>query len=74
MRIIDCDQCAMQHTEVCADCVVSFVLSREPGEALVIDADEERAVRAMQRAGLLPDLRHRSRQPIGSGSAESISP
>ena len=51
----------MQHTQACDDCVVTFVLSREPGDALVIDADEERAVRALQRAGLVPDLRHHTR-------------
>jgi hypothetical protein len=61
MRIIDCDECVMQHTQACDDCVVTFVLSREPGDALVIDADEERAVRALQRAGLVPDLRHHAR-------------
>jgi hypothetical protein len=58
MRIIDCDECVMQHTPTCDDCVVMFVTSREPGDALVIDVEEERAVRALQRAGLLPDLRY----------------
>ena len=58
---IDCDDCVMQHTQACDECVVTFVLSREPGDALVIDADEERAVRALQRAGLVPDLRHHTR-------------
>jgi len=61
MRIIDCDECVMQHTEACDGCVVSFVTSREPGDALVIDVAEERAMRALQRAGLLPDLRHVAR-------------
>lgn len=55
---IDCDDCRMQHTDACADCVVSFVCGREPGDALVIDADEERAVRLLGRAGLVPGLRH----------------
>lgn len=59
--IIDCDDCVMQHTEVCDDCVVTFIVSREPGDALVIDAAEERAARALARAGLVPDLRHRVR-------------
>jgi len=61
MRIIDCADCVMQHTEACDDCVVTFVTNREPGDALVIDVAEERAVRALQRAGLLPDLRHEAR-------------
>lgn len=61
MRIIDCAECLMQQTEACDDCVVTFITSREPGDALVIDVAEERAVRALQRAGLLPDLRHVAR-------------
>ena len=61
MRIIDCDECVMQHTATCGDCVVMFVTNREPGDAVVIDVEEERAVRALQRAGLLPDLRHVAR-------------
>ena len=56
--VVDCEECCMRDTEVCADCVVTFVVSREPGEALVIDADAERAVRLMARAGLVPELRH----------------
>ena len=58
IRTIDCDDCAMAHTSACDDCVVSFILRREPGEALVIDADEERAVRMFAKAGLVPRLRH----------------
>ena len=62
MRIIDCAECVMQHTSVCDDCVVMFVTNREPGDALVIDVAEERAVRSLQKAGLLPDLRHVARE------------
>jgi hypothetical protein len=51
----------MRDTDVCADCVVTFVVNRRPGEALVIDVAEERAVRMMARAGLLPELRHAAR-------------
>jgi hypothetical protein len=58
--IIDCAECVMQGTDVCDECVVTFVASREPGEALVIDAAEERAVRLLARAGLVPRLRHTS--------------
>jgi Zn-finger protein len=59
--VIDCDDCAMQHSDACADCVVTFLCERTPGEAVVIDADEARAVRLLSRAGLAPDLRHRRR-------------
>jgi hypothetical protein len=58
---IDCDECRMQHTSACEDCVVTFVVNREPGDALVIDAEEERAVRLLANAGLLPRLRHERR-------------
>jgi hypothetical protein len=58
MLTIDCYECVMRATECCDDCVVSFVVGREPGEALVIDADEERAVRMFAKAGLVPRLRH----------------
>jgi hypothetical protein len=58
---IDCDECRMQHTEACDDCVVTFIVGREPGDAVVIDADEERAVRLLAGAGLLPGLRHQRR-------------
>jgi hypothetical protein len=58
---INCDDCVMQHTDTCDDCVVSFIVGREPGEAIVIDVEEERAVRMLAKAGLVPDLRHRRR-------------
>jgi hypothetical protein len=56
--LIDCFECVMRATTACQDCVVTFVVGREPGEALVIDADEERAVGMLARAGLVPRLRH----------------
>ncbi len=56
---IDCDDCIMQHTSACADCVVTFICSREPGEAVLVDVDELRALRQLSRAGLVPELRHR---------------
>jgi hypothetical protein len=58
---IDCDQCVMQHTEACADCVVSFICSREPGDAVVVDVGEYRALRMLADSGLVPELRHRRR-------------
>jgi hypothetical protein len=50
----------MRKTDACDDCVVSFIVGRQPGEAVVIDVEEERAVRALARAGLVPRLRHRA--------------
>lgn len=62
---IDCDTCVMQHTDVCNDCVVSFICSREPGDAVVVDLNEYRALEMLAESGLVPELRHRGR-PGGS--------
>jgi hypothetical protein len=59
--IIDCDWCALQGTDACGDCVVTFLLEREPDDAVVIDADEARAMRMLEKAGLVPTLRFSSR-------------
>ena len=58
---IDCGTCRMQHTPACDDCVVTFLLDREPNDAVVIDVAEVRAVRLLGEAGLVPALRHRRR-------------
>lgn len=55
---IDCDECVAQDTDACDDCLVTFICSRAPDEAVVIDVDEVRALRALSRAGLVPRLRH----------------
>jgi hypothetical protein len=57
--VIDCDTCAMRDTDTCADCVVSFVVTDEPG-ALVVDLAELRAIQVLGEAGLVPRLRHRA--------------
>ncbi|MGH9153258.1 MAG: hypothetical protein ACRD03_12865 [Acidimicrobiales bacterium] len=58
---ISCDDCTARDSEACADCVVTFICGRDPDDAVVIHADEERAVRLLARAGLVPELRHRRR-------------
>lgn len=58
--VIDCDTCVGAHLDLCGDCVVSFVLDRGPGEAIVIDMAEARALRILADAELVPVLRHRS--------------
>ena len=50
----------MQGTECCDDCLVTFICSREPGEAVVVDVAEARALRMLSEAGLLPALAARS--------------
>jgi hypothetical protein len=56
---IDCDECLMRDSAACDDCVVSFIVNREPGEAIVFDVAEARALRSLSGAGLVPELRHR---------------
>jgi hypothetical protein len=58
---IDCDECIMRATGACDDCVVSFIVGREPGDAVVVDVAEQRALRALGDRGLVPRLRHQSR-------------
>jgi hypothetical protein len=57
---IDCDCCALKETSACEDCVVTFLLEREADDAVVIDAEEARAMRMLERAGLVPSLRFTS--------------
>jgi hypothetical protein len=56
---ISCSDCAFDGTDTCDDCVVSFLLDRDPTDAIIIDASTARAVRLLGDAGLVPGLRHR---------------
>lgn len=58
---IDCDDCALQHTDACQDCVVTFLCTREADDAVVIDVAEVRALQLLSDTGLAPQLRHRRR-------------
>ncbi len=62
--LISCDDCRKQGTDACNDCVVTYILDK-PGGAVVFDAEQERAIREMARAGLLPDVRWESRTETG---------
>ncbi len=55
---IDCGTCSHRQTPACDDCVVTFIVEREPDEAVVIDVAEFTALRRLQSAGLVPDLLH----------------
>ena len=55
---ISCDDCVLRESSACEDCLVSFVLGREPDDAVVVDVEEARAMRMLTRAGLVPGLRH----------------
>lgn len=63
---IDCGDCAMQHTTACDDCIVTALLDRPTDDAVVLDLEQARAVRALQRAGLAPRNRF---LPIARGAA-----
>jgi hypothetical protein len=65
---ISCDECALQCTSACADCVVTFVLQADERaaashdhdvqEGLVLDCDQARVVRLLGAAGLVPELKY----------------
>lgn len=65
---IDCADCRHQHTSVCDDCVVSFIVGREPEDAVVVDVEEARAVRLLAQAGLVPGVRHTVMSADSSGA------
>ena len=54
--VIDCNECAMQHTLACRDCVVAHLLTDMLGP---IELDETRAeaLDVLADAGLIPGLR-----------------
>lgn len=55
---ISCSDCVMRDTPACEDCIVTFIVGRQPEDALVIDVAEARAVKLLAGAGLVPGLRH----------------
>jgi len=59
--LIDCDECILQATDACADCVVTFLCGVEASQPVVVDIEEARAMRTLGDAGLAPPLRHRRR-------------
>ena len=58
---ISCDDCALKSSPACDDCVVTFLLDSPASDGIVVDVAEARAVRMLQRAGLVPELRFRRR-------------
>lgn len=53
---ISCDECVMQHTAVCGDCVVSFVLGD-------LDGESARVIQLFGAAGMVPELRFQRAGP-----------
>ena len=61
--LIECRACSMQHSQHCDDCVVSVLMEPTPRKgALVVDAEEERALRELANAGLIPEIRMRPKR------------
>jgi hypothetical protein len=74
--MISCDDCRLDGTSACQDCVVSFLLAddaTDSGElgalsnarpiagAVIVDAAEARAMKLLHSAGLVPTLRFQRR-------------
>ncbi len=57
---ISCDDCAMRASAACDDCVVSFFCEDSGAQAVVLDLEEQRTLRMLANAGLVPTLRHRA--------------
>jgi hypothetical protein len=70
---ISCDECRLDGTAACDDCVMSFLLAAGAGAenglsspapsygAVIVDAAEARAMRLLHSAGLVPTLRFERR-------------
>lgn len=58
---ISCDDCAMQATEACEDCLVTFICGREGSDAVILKAAEDQVVRLLAHSGLVPRIRHARR-------------
>jgi hypothetical protein len=59
--VIDCDECVLQATDACCDCVITFLCGEEAASPVVVDLAEARAMRLLDDAGLVPPLRHSRR-------------
>ena len=57
---IDCATCSQRDTSTCDDCMVTFLCGRDPGDAVVVDLGEFRAMRVLGESGLVRPLRHTS--------------
>ena len=62
---ISCDECVMQATSACGDCVVTFLIDEGPanerapaGAPVDIDLEQARIIQLFGRASMVPRLRH----------------
>lgn len=58
--VISCDTCVMQKTPACDDCLMSFLCGDPHESAVVFNLAEQRAIRLLANAGMVPTLRHRA--------------
>lgn len=56
---ISCDTCIMRATVACDDCMITAMYGVAEHQAVVLDLAEQRAVRLLVDAGMVPALRHR---------------
>jgi hypothetical protein len=65
--VISCQDCVMQHTDHCGDCVVTFFCDERTEQPVVVEAGEAQIVDLLIGAGLVPGLRQvpRTRGPQG---------
>ena len=61
---IDCADCSMQHTTVCRDCLVTYLVNHTESEPVRFDADELQAVELLAEAGLVPSSKFSSRHGV----------
>ena len=52
--VIDCDMCALRHSDACDDCVVSYLVDHDPATPVVFGPQEQQAVELLADAGLIP--------------------
>jgi hypothetical protein len=64
--LIDCDMCDLSGTDVCNDCLVTY-LCRSEDSSVVVELSEVRALRALGEAGLVPSLKLRKSVECESG-------
>ncbi len=58
--VVDCESCVMRASSACDDCVVSFFCDDSGAQGVVLDLEEQRTLRMLANAGLVPTLRHRA--------------
>jgi hypothetical protein len=54
---IDCEACAVQYSDACDDCIVSYLVSHDQGSPVILNHDEKHAVDLLADAGLVPPSR-----------------